>query len=414
LEYLNIELPLYHNFASPLHGWKSIFDLVGKMDVEMKDAPLQGRKLRRVVLPRKSSTSLRLPSPTSPTSAGLDDLLSRKCLPNKYPRRTVTPPPLRFNLTASCKELFNPNSRASSLPSPTRIHKPAYPAQIPYDLSIPGIPNAERSGVTTDLNDIEKPKLTPFDIPVILEHIIFYLDELNTIPSEPAPVRRKPLSYQHAILIYHPDVERAKEIWADACRPNNEDNNCEQHHSGVFTCLLVNKRWNDAAKRVLRQKAFFTNYDSWKIFARRRAGHTPHLKMLILHKVRQARDEELELLGEQPKLEWLGLHVCPELLPMEQLLCSTYLKRLALPGCSRVNDSVLEIIARNCPNLEILDLRACELVTDKGLIAIAQGCPKLQYLNVGRVKGGERITCEGVDAIARYSPPKSGSHYQID
>jgi hypothetical protein len=41
------------------------------------------------------------------------------------------------------------------------------------------------------------------------------------------------------------------------------------------------------------------------------------------------------------------------------------------------------------------------MVTDKGLVAISEGCPKLKYLNVGRVKGGDRISCEGVDAIAR-------------
>ena len=77
------------------------------------------------------------------------------------------------------------------------------------------------------------------------------------------------------------------------------------------------------------------------------------------------------------------------------------MRRIVLPGCSQVEDYTLEIIARNCPILEILDLRACEMVTDMGLIAIAEGCQELKYLNVGRVKGGERITCDGVDAIAR-------------
>jgi len=121
--------------------------------------------------------------------------------------------------------------------------------------------------------------------------------------------------------------------------------------------------------------------------------------------VRQAQDSELQLLGTQPHLEWLELHVCPDLLPDEKLLCSSRLRRIALPGCSKVDDSTLELIGRNCPNLEILDLRACENVTDKGILAVAEGCPKLKYLNVGRVKGGEKITCDGVDAIARYPPP---------
>jgi hypothetical protein len=360
------------------------------------------RKLRRIASPRKSLSSFLSSSmsgsPPSPASAGLECMLNDQP-GKKYPRRTVTPSPFRFALT-TCKELFNPKGGVPPLPSPTRIHKPAYPAQIPSDFAIPPTPTLENSNPLLSEQDTE-PRLTPFDIPILLEQIISYLDESNTVPSEPAPVRRKPLSYQHALLIYHPDVQRAKEAWAAACRPNQDDNNWEQHHSGVFACLLVNHEWHDAAKRVLRRKAFFTSYETWRNFAYRKQGHTPHLRTLVLHKVRAATDPELHMLGQQPNLEWLELHVCPDLLPTEDLLCSRSLRRIALPGCSRVDDSTLECIARNCPNLEILDLRACEMVTDKGLIAISEGCPKLKYLNVGRVKGGDRITCEGVDAIAR-------------
>lgn len=338
-------------------------------------------------------------SPPSPASAGLETLL-RDGAPTKYPRRTVTPSPFRFAVQ-TCKDIFTVKPPSS----PTRIHKPPTPATIPThtDLSIPRTPTALTFSVPE--KELEEPQLTPFDIPPILEQIIGYLDESNSVPSEPAPVRRKPLSYQHALLIYYPDVARAKEAWAAACKQTSDDPTSDENHSGVYACLLVNREWHDAARRVLRRKAFFTSYETWRNFATRKQGHTPHLRTLVLHKVRQANDSELDLLGEQPRLEWLELHVCPDLLPSEKLLSSPYLKRIALPGCSRVDDETLEIIARNCPSLEILDLRACELVTDKGLKAIAEGCPKLKYLNVGRVKGGDRITCDGVDAIARYFSP---------
>jgi len=354
------------------------------------------RKLRRIASPRKSLSSLLLSSasPPSPASAGLETMLT-DTPGKKYPRRVVNPSPFRFALT-TCKGLFNPKSAVPPLGSPTWIHKPSYPAQIPSDFTIPpnpaGLFNTEQ---TTE------PRLTPFRIPIILEKIISYLDESNTVPSEPAPVRRKPLSYQHALLIYHPDVQRAREAWLAACRPNQQEHTWEQHHSGVFACLVVNREWHEAAKRVLRRKAFFTSYENWRNFAHRQQGHSPHLRTLVLHKVRAATDAELHTLGQQPNLEWLEFHVCPDLRPTEDLLCSRSLWRIALPGCSRVDDVTLECIARNCPNLEILDLRACELVTDNGLIAIAEECPNLKYLNVGRVKGGERITCEGVDAVAR-------------
>jgi hypothetical protein len=370
--------------------------------------PMQIRKLRRVASPRKSFATLLSTSagpsaspPSSPASAGLETLL-RDGSQTKYPRRTVTPSPFRFAVQ-TCKDIF---SAPKPPPSPTRIHKFPTAATIPTatDLSIPPTPTISTASIP-EKELAEEPGLTPFDIPPILEQIIGYLDESNSIPSEPAPVRRKPLSYQHALLIYYPDVARAKEAWAAACRQTTDDPTSDENHSGVYACLLVNREWHDAARRVLRRKAFFTSYETWTAFATRKEGHTPHLRTLVLHKVRQANDAELEKLGEQPRLEWLELHVCPDLLPSEKLLSSPYLKRIALPGCSRVNDETLEIIAANCPSLEILDLRACEFVTDKGLKAIAEGCPKLKYLNVGRVKGGDRITCDGVDAIARYPPP---------
>ena len=373
--------------------------------MEQPEGQVSGRKLRRVACPRKAFSSILSSSgspPTSPASAGLENLLKDGTpASDEYPYRTITPSTFRFALT-TCKEILNSKSSNIRPPSPTRIHKPAYPAQLPPELSsIPRTHALDRSPFVAHKND-EEPRLTPFDVPVILEQIIGYVDESNTIPFEPAPIRRKPLSYQHALLIYYPDVGLAKEAWAAVCRPSSNESYSEEHHSGVFSCLLVNREWNNAAKRVLRKKAFFTSYEYWNTFAYRKAGHTPHLLTLVLHKVRQARDEELALLGLQPRLEWLEFHVCPDLLPTEQLLCSPFLKRIALPGCSKVDDSTLETIAKNCPNLKILDLRACEQVTDKGLIAIANKCPKLKYLNVGRVKGGERITCEGVDAIARY------------
>jgi Leucine Rich repeat len=359
-------------------------------------AQVQGKKLRR---PRKSlanfssrvSSSGSLPSPSS---IALDSLLSNN-LPTKSPRRLI---PFRF-ASKRHTELLNSKSSVSPPLSPTRIHKSRHASRIPSELSIHRTQIDEHTLCITDKH-FEEPRLIPFDIPAILEQIICCLDELNTIPSEPAPVRRKPISYQHALLIYYPDVARAMEAWTAACRPHDK-NNSKNHHSGVYACLLVNRDWNDATKRVLRRRAFFTNYHSWRTFSTRKSGHSPHIKTLVLHKIQQARNEELELLGLQPCLEWLELHVCPNLLPSEKLISSSFLKRIALPGCWKVDDTILGTIARHCPNLEVLDLRACELITDKGLIAIAEGCPKLKYLNVGRVKNGERVTCDGVDAIAR-------------
>ena len=157
------------------------------MDVEMGEvAQVEGRKLRRVS-PRKSFTNLLSGSPLpSPASVGLSNLLNAGA-PTKYPRRTPTPSPFRFALT-TCKEIFQAKL-LSPPPSPTRIHKPPHTAHLPSDLSIPPSPRVEHFEPAE--KEYEEPQLTPFDIPVILEQIIAYLDDSNSIPSEPAPVRRK-------------------------------------------------------------------------------------------------------------------------------------------------------------------------------------------------------------------------------
>ena len=259
-----------------------------------------------------------------------------------------------------------------------------------------------------DEDDYGHSRVSPLDLPEILENILSFLDDFNPIPSEPAPVRRKPLSFQHALLIHHPDVEKAKEAWACAQKEdeiasmkNNKPYNLRG--SGLFSCLTVSHAFRNAAIRVINRRATFHNDESWQKFVHANSQNpNRNLRTLVLHKVRTASIPELQSLGTQPRLEWLELHVCPNLYPTEELL-GPHLRKIAVPGSGLVNDEHMFMVARMCPNLKVLDLRACELVTDEGLIAIAQGCPKLKYLNVGRVNSGSRITSKGVEAIAKFT-----------
>ena len=256
--------------------------------------------------------------------------------------------------------------------------------------------------------------MTPLDLPEVLEHILSFVDDANPIPSEPAPIRRKPLSYQHALLIYHPDVNKAREAWAAARREDEEATAARiaggtgsketpsatlGAGSGLYSCLTVNRAFNDAAKRVMDKRATFTTLARWQRFTTQQAAPN-RLRYLVLHKLRSASMEELARIGAQPQLEWVEFHVCPELVPYAHLLGSN-LRRLALPGGTLVDDALMAVVSRQCPNLRVLDLRACEKVSDVGLRDVSRGCPRLKYLNVGRVNGGDRVTSEGVEEIAK-------------
>lgn len=125
---------------------------------------------------------------------------------------------------------------------------------------------------------------------------------------------------------------------------------------------------------------------------------------LILHKVSHASSKEL--LESLPpwstaKLEWLEFYTCFLLVPPPHLVAGGLLKKIALPGCPRVADPTVMMIAAQCPLLQHLDLRACALVSDNSIIQIAQKCPKLELLNVGRTIAGERITSASVDFLAK-------------
>lgn len=127
-------------------------------------------------------------------------------------------------------------------------------------------------------------------------------------------------------------------------------------------------------------------------------------KTLILHKIANASPKEL--LDSLPpwstrNLEWIEFYTCFQLVPTLHLVAGGMLKKIALPGCPRVSDSTVYMIAAQCPLLEHLDLRACALVSDNSVIQIALKCPRLQLLNVGRTVANDRITSASVDYLAK-------------
>lgn len=174
----------------------------------------------------------------------------------------------------------------------------------------------------------------------------------------------------------------------------------DSRKGSLYACLTVDRIFNQVAMRVISRRIELHNMTQLLAYASVSSSRDNLCRDLVVHRVKTCQQVEFDRIA-QFRLRSLELYVCPKLLPTRAMLVSGTLLKVALPGCALVDDSVMSEVARNCPRLEILDLRACELVTDKGILEIARHCPQLTYLNVGRVKHSEGITDLSIVAISQ-------------
>lgn len=181
--------------------------------------------------------------------------------------------------------------------------------------------------------------------------------------------------------------------------PRSEPGEEVPARGSLYHCLLVSQTFNWAATRVLSRRVELKELTRLEAYTRSSASKDRLCRDLLIHRVKTCDQSKFDDI-EQYRLRSLELYVCPNLVPNLQMISSGTLKKIALPGCGKVDDMVMEQIAKYCPQLEILDLRACELVTDHGLIQIANHCPRLAYLNVGRVKRAGNVTDRSIVEIS--------------
>lgn len=64
----------------------------------------------------------------------------------------------------------------------------------------------------------------------------------------------------------------------------------------------------------------------------------------------------------------------------------SFLKNLEIRNCDLVTDELIQIIAKDCPNLVQLNIGGCKNVSDLGLLELCEGCKYLRALDISYSK----------------------------
>ena len=240
-----------------------------------------------------------------------------------------------------------------------------------------------------------------FDIPEIVHKIVEFAHLQNpVVPHEVAPIRRRPLSFDHAMLIYG-DKERASKALQDPAPPHPSRSNI------LYTCLQINRLFHHAATEILHKKLCFNDPRKFHNFLQSISpGAVLRPTELVLHKMFHMKQPALDRLlhiSEFSGLERLELFMCPKINASPDFF-GEKLKSLVITGSKTADDELMQIIAKKCPNLELLDIRASELITDAGIYYIATNCKKLTTINVGRKNKGHLITDASMSLLAKNNP----------
>ncbi|XP_044731128.1 protein AMN1 homolog [Chrysoperla carnea] len=70
----------------------------------------------------------------------------------------------------------------------------------------------------------------------------------------------------------------------------------------------------------------------------------------------------------------------------------SYLKNLEIRNCDLVTDDLIQVIAKDCPNLVQLNIGGCKNVSDLGLLELCESCKYLRALDISYSK----VTTKGI------------------
>ena len=273
-------------------------------------------------------------------------------------------------------------------------------------------------GLRASQREVEPSTPSIFEIPEIVHRIITYVDAQNTVlPHEATPVRRKPISHNHAMLIY------GSKRLAELALKDKEmvESNDRYLNNPLYNCLLVNKLFNKITKQVLLQKFYFDDetrlqkYIMSKLEETKGADNHYHHRhhqqqqqqprVFNLHKIFRLKQSTFNFLNHQmdfSKLRSFHLFMCPKIQPSWQSFTNaSNLTEIVITGNKAVDDTFCYKVSQFCQKLELLDLRACELITDSGLYSIFEKNKNLKVVNVGRKNKGHLITDSSLHILVR-------------
>ena len=239
-----------------------------------------------------------------------------------------------------------------------------------------------------------------FEIPEIAYKIVEYAAIQNdNSPKEVSPIRRRPLSFKHALLI-HGNKELAKKSME-----NIPSLIYPKSHSNIlYNCLTVNKLFNAIANELISKKFYFNDEENLSKFLQGNAEHNMFKPTEFkLHRLFNLKTHHFDSLF--PKFDVLNLSkieifMCPKFLPPQEFYHSGHnIKQIVISGSKILDDNYLMMVSKMCPNLEVLDIRGCDMVTDAGVYHLGKNCSKLTTVNLGRKVKGHLITDAGVHKL---------------
>lgn len=243
-----------------------------------------------------------------------------------------------------------------------------------------------------------------FGIPELVHKIVMFADAQNChIPQEGSPVRRRPLSVNHAFLI-HGNHSEAKRIMSEPAHPQPRP----RTQGPLFNLLQVNRMFYDITRMFLHDKLYFDDELRFAQFLHslRASTHKPQPTVFVLHKLFTVRQSTIELLRTHidfSKCRWLEFYMCPKLYPSFDFLLPS-LERLVITGSKKLDDDFLIRVSQTCTSLKVLDIRACELVSDSGIYHIGSRCFHLTNINFGRKSKGALITDTSMNKLIKNNP----------